>query len=114
MPVLDSFLGRQVDAGGYRGEKANDGDFVRKAIFRGFRGRDIGVDDPELVKNVVRRVCPDDGKKHVLQISDSFPSKALGAGGNQHYRNDRVNAWQTMTSAEIAESGEGAWFQSSA
>ena len=114
MPVMDSFLGRQVEAGGYRGEKANDGDFVRKAIFRGFRGRDIGVDDPELVKNVVRRVCPDDGKKHVLQISDSFPSKALGAGGNQHYRNDRVNAWQTMTSAEIAESGEGAWFQSSA
>ena len=108
MPVMDKFLERQVDSGGYRGEKTSNGEFVWKAIFRGFRGRDIGVDDPELVKNVIQRICPDDGKKHVLQLGDSFPSKALGAGGNQHYRNDRVNAWQTMTSAEIAASGEGA------
>ena len=62
------------------------------------------MDDPAFVQTVVRKSCPDDGKKHVLIEWASFTS------GHEDdpltYRVHRQHEWLTMTPEEIANSDE--------
>jgi hypothetical protein len=59
------------------------------------------IDDPLLVRNVISAICPDDGRKHVVIESTSFPS-----GGKFHStsRVPRQSAWHQMTPRGIASS----------
>eukprot|EP00804_Cyclotella_cryptica_P004438 CCRYP_006854-RA/>CCRYP_006854-RA protein AED:0.19 eAED:0.19 QI:302/1/1/1/0/0/2/234/337 len=59
------------------------------------------IDDPQLVSKVITAICPDDGKKHIIIESTSFPS-----GGKYHAmsRVRRQSAWHHMTPEGIANS----------
>jgi hypothetical protein len=63
---------------------------------------DVEIDDPKLVQKVISKVCPKNGKRHVLIDGASFPS-----GDNTkktQLRVKRQNDWQTMTPEEISMS----------
>ena len=63
------------------------------------------IDDPLFVQQVVRAICPDDGNKHVIIESVSFPS---GRENNQDdYRGiSRQDDWQRMSPHNISNSIE--------
>ncbi|KAL7526196.1 hypothetical protein ACHAWF_001673 [Thalassiosira exigua] len=96
-PLLKKLVERRTDAARYH--PARD-PRVQKAVF-GHKARRKAVDDPELVKELLRSICPNDGAPHVLVLSTSFPSKGAARG---FYRVDRQTEWADMAISDVAKS----------
>ena len=86
LPVLDKLYESQLDPdygkspyikvydeGNLRDSVLGNNGFVRKALFR---SKGVEIDDPEIVKRAIRRVCPNDGSNHVVQLEAGFPSRS--------------------------------------
>lgn len=58
------------------------------------------IDDPMFVQRVVERSCPNDGNKHVLIESTSFPSGQVD--DPRPYRVHRQHEWMSMSPEDIA------------
>ena len=58
------------------------------------------IDDPIFVQRVVERSCPNDGNKHILIESTSFPSGQVD--DPRLYRVHRQNEWMSMSPEDIA------------
>ena len=69
-------------------------------IFRPHRSK-RSAEDPRLVKQVMRKMCPPDGKKHIILEDSSFP---FGQADFDFPRVRRDPAWSDLTMDEIASS----------
>lgn len=112
-PVLEALAREQIDPeSGERYVVSTSKYMVRAALYGwyspmwfrklGFDGRtQPDIDDPKLVRNVVRTGCPDDGRRHVLLEWQSFPSGHTD--DKRNYRVHRQQDWATMTAEEVAD-----------
>ena len=104
-PMMDILHKNQIDpnTGLPTHERDFDGTtpFVRRSLFM---QKGVPIDDPALVREFIRNICPDDGRNHVLEVGDSFPSKGTDS---DYYRVDRDFDWRKMNMHEIAASETG-------
>ncbi|KAL7550441.1 hypothetical protein ACHAWF_013674 [Thalassiosira exigua] len=102
-PILKKLIERQSESqtgSRYVYHEARDS-LVQKAVF-GHMARRSAVSDLELVNELLRSICPNDGARHVLLLDTSFPSKSVDRGS--YYRVGRQKQWTDMGVTEIAES----------
>lgn len=112
LPVLEKLASIQVDpTTGLKYEVNVNPVSLKAGLFGWFRNRHRQwgfhagtppVDDPDLVRSVVRSSCPVDGRRHVLLEWQSFPSGH--EDDPRSYRVHRRHEWLGMTPLEIATS----------
>eukprot|EP00584_Thalassiosira_punctigera_P010556 CAMPEP_0172532154 /NCGR_PEP_ID=MMETSP1067-20121228/5307_1 /TAXON_ID=265564 ORGANISM="Thalassiosira punctigera, Strain Tpunct2005C2" /NCGR_SAMPLE_ID=MMETSP1067 /ASSEMBLY_ACC=CAM_ASM_000444 /LENGTH=354 /DNA_ID=CAMNT_0013316631 /DNA_START=27 /DNA_END=1091 /DNA_ORIENTATION=+ len=74
---------------------------LRAALF-GHHGETRPLDDPSLVSATIKKICPSDGKKHVIIEDSSFP--AGYQFDDRTYRIHRMPWWSQSTMEEVAMS----------
>ena len=100
-PILESLAHHQVDPNtGMPYDVRFQDRTLRSALF-GFR-ESRSVDDPTLVTEVLKHVCPNDGKKHVIIEDSSFPCGM--EDDPRSYRVHRQPEWKTSSMEQIANS----------
>ena len=101
-PILHSLALKQTDANGQSVDVQLQPRALRAALFGRFREK-RPLDDPSLVADTLRKLCPSDGKKHIIIEDSSFPCGQ--EGDPRGYRFPRQHSWLNMTMEEIASSG---------
>ena len=101
-PILQTLAGKQIDP-------KTDTNYVVKYADRNFRSALFGfgkesrtLDNPTLVRQVIRKICPHNHKKHVIIEDSSFPSGLYD--DRRTYRIHRQQWWSSISSSmeEIA------------
>lgn len=101
-PLLERFARLQVDPAT---EKPYEVDYasgyLRRALF-GFNKETRPLDNPTLVRQTIRQICPHNGRKHVIIEDASFP---CGTDDDPRtYRIHRERWWMHATMEQIAMS----------
>ena len=106
-PVLEALAENQVDPGMVPYDVHHSHPAIKKALLGFFHGNRRSLDDPTLVNETIHTVCPNDGKKHILIESCSFPSGVAEIHSNgRTYRVRRQKEWSHQSMEEIADSEE--------
>jgi hypothetical protein len=99
-PVLHSLALKQTDPNNAIDVQLQP-NALRAALFGRFREK-RPLNDQSLVHDTLRKLCPNDGVKHIVIEDSSFPCGQ--EGDPRGYRYPRQHAWLNMTMAEIASS----------
>ena len=100
-PILHSLALKQTDTYGRSVDVQLQPRALRAALFGRFREK-RSLDDPSLVADTLAKLCPLDGRKHIIIEDSSFPCGH--EGDPRGYRFPRQHAWLNMTMNEIASS----------
>jgi len=112
-PIIEALAQQQIDPeSGLKYIVDSNNSPLKAGLFGWFHARvrawgflsppELG--DPAFVRRVVKEICPNDGKKHVLIEWTSFPSGH--EDDKRTYRVHRQHEWLSMTPEEIADSDE--------
>ena len=101
-PILEALAKKQVDAQtGQPYDVTYSEGHLRTAMF-GFHGETREITDPKVVKRTFKKMCPNDGRKHIIIEDASFPSGS--EDDPRTYRVHRQKWWKDATMEEIATS----------
>lgn len=112
-PILEYLANSQVDSAGVPYDVMMSSRALKFGLFGWYKahGMRLGfqdtppLDDPELVRRVIRDICPPDGRKHVIVEDNSFPCGQ--EDDRRSYRVHRQHEWLHMSPEEIANSESG-------
>ncbi|KAL7538667.1 hypothetical protein ACHAXR_008716 [Thalassiosira sp. AJA248-18] len=103
-PILETLARQQVDSSTSTPYVVTYADNTLRSALFGFRKESRPLDNPTLVRNVIRKICPHNHIKHVIIEDSSFPSST--SDDKRTYRIHRQPWWteSTTTMEEIAMS----------
>ena len=113
VPILETLAKAQLDENGIPYSVEVDHPVLKSGLFGwGDKGRiktmgfapNVPLSNPDFVQRIVKKTCPNDGKKHILIEWASFPSGQQD--DPRSYRVHRQHDWLSMTPQEIANDSD--------
>ncbi|KAL7528910.1 hypothetical protein ACHAWF_002760 [Thalassiosira exigua] len=103
-PVLENLARIQVDPDTDQPYVVTYADSTLRSALFGLKKESRSIDNPTLTRQVIRKICPRNGKKHVVLEDASFPSGNVEDAEPRTYRIFRQPWWLDSTMEEIAMS----------
>jgi hypothetical protein len=100
-PILHSLALQQIDSNGNPFKVHLQPHALRVALFGRYNEK-RSMDDPSLIHYTLEKLCPNDGRHHVIIEDASFPCGEVS--NSRGYRFPRQSSWLSMTPNDIANS----------